>query len=308
MQPILKRLPLFMIRTGLCAAIALGLTTGSVLAHDDKGSHDGYDHSGKPHETPHKAEPPGGGHANLAAAATNPIANLVQFQLQNAYNWDNSNSDGYSNAFLLQPVVPFKLSSKKVPLLITRTTLPFVSTPDLGSPTHRKHGIGDLVSLGFFLPKTGLEKQMIGLGWSATIPTAGDNDFTGSGKWQIGPSAIYFNIKSPTIQWGVMGWHTFTVGETSSGSDKNNVTTSSIQPVLIKHFNKGWYTGIQDVTWNYNHDTENWTLPIGPRLGRVMKVGKQPVNFFGGVYYNPADDGPSAKWTAKFNMTLLFPK
>ena len=286
MQTTLKNFLMSRSLAVLCAAmIVLSLTATSTMAAD--------------------AKPKGGG-GNLAATATNPVANLIQFQVQDIYNWDNSNSNGYSNSFLLQPVIPINLSSEKVPTLITRTTLPFVSTPNLGSPTHRKHGFGDLVSLGLFLPKTNLEKQFIGIGWSAVIPTAGGNDFTGSGKWQLGPAAVYFNGKT-SLQWGALAWHTFTVGETSSGNDKNNITTTSIQPILIKHFDKGWYLGIQDVTWNYNHDTHRWTIPIGPRLGRVTKVGNQPINFFGAVYYNPEDDGPSAKWTAKINVTLLFP-
>jgi len=68
----------------------LGLSSGSVLAHDD--------HPEKalpPHERPAPAHPAGGpSGGNLAEAATNPIANLVQFQLQNVFNGDNHNSDG----------------------------------------------------------------------------------------------------------------------------------------------------------------------------------------------------------------------
>jgi hypothetical protein len=183
-------------------AITLGLTTGNALAHDDKGNDDHYDHSGAPHETPHKAEPRTGGHASLAAVATNPIANLVQFQLQDQYNWDNHKSSGYSNQFLIQPVAPFKLPSKAVPLLITRTTLPYVSTPDLGSPEHRKHGLGDTTFLALGLPKISLEKQMIGVGISSVLPTGGGNDATGSGKWQLGPALVYFNQQIPKLQWG----------------------------------------------------------------------------------------------------------
>ncbi len=63
------------------AVIMLGLASGSVLAADHQ--------SLPPHETPHTAEPPTGGHANLAAAATNPVANLIQFQIQDQYNWSN---------------------------------------------------------------------------------------------------------------------------------------------------------------------------------------------------------------------------
>ena len=94
--------------------------------------------------------PAGGGHS-LAEQATNPIANLVQFQLQNQYNWDNHDSSGYSNTFVIQPIMPVKLSSKAVPLLITRTTIPYISTADLGAPEHRKHGLVDTTALGLFV-------------------------------------------------------------------------------------------------------------------------------------------------------------
>lgn len=56
---------------------------------------------------------------------------------------------------------------------------------------------------------------MIGLGISSVIPTAGDNDHTGNGKWQLGPAFVYFNQQIPQLQWGALGWHRFTVGETS---------------------------------------------------------------------------------------------
>jgi hypothetical protein len=51
-------------------------------------------------------------------------------------------------------------------------------------------------------------------------------------------------------------------------------------------------------------------MQTGPRVGKVLKLGKMPINIFGAVYYDPyqEDDSPSAKWTAKFNITFLFPK
>ena len=287
--------------------LAATLAVPNVLAHEDD-SH--YDHSGEPHETPHKAAPPEGGHGSLAGAATNPVANLVQFQIQEQYTFDNANVDGGSNIFTLQPVIPINLPSEKVPTLITRTTLPYVNTPDLAGGVGHKNGFGDLVSLGIFLPKTKLEKQMVGAGWSAVIPTAGDNEFTGSGKWQLGPAAVYINLATPSWQWGFLGWHTWSVGDTSSGKDKEDVETTSIQPILNKHFDKGWYLGLQDVTWNYNHKTDKWALPTGFRWGRVMKLGKQPVNLFVQPLYDPKAedaDGPAARFSIKLNMTLLFP-
>ncbi len=88
-------------------AIAFGLTPCGVLAGKTHEEITGapYDNTKAPHESPHKAEPPTGGHENLAEAATNPIGNLIQVQIQDQYNWSNHNSDGYSNAAILQPVM-----------------------------------------------------------------------------------------------------------------------------------------------------------------------------------------------------------
>ena len=47
---------------------------------------------------------------------------------------------------------------------------------------------------------------------------------------------------------------------------------------------------------------------MGPKLGKVTKIGKQPINWFGAVYYDPNSVGANAKWTAKVNFTLLFPE
>ena len=292
------------ILTGLCAlAMTLGFTSGSVLAHDDH-----PDKDLPAHEQPHPHEPPTGGHANLAGAATNPVANLVQFQIQDTYSPHSYNASGYSNVGIIQPVVPFKLPWEKVPLLVTRTTLPYISTPDLGSGVGRKDGVGDLVAQGYFIPKLETKGVTVGLGYNLTIPTAGDNDYVGSGKWSFGPGAIYLNQQTPTWQWGVLTYSSFSFA--SANADRDHVANIAVQPILVKHFSEGWYAAVPDVPQTYNFKTNHWTLQLGPRLGRVMKFGKQPVNLFGQVTYNPLDhdDEITADWTFKVNLTMLFPK
>jgi len=281
--------------------------TAPVLAHDAKGNDDHYDNSGAPHETPHKAEPPTGGHSSLAGAATNPIANLVQFQMQNSYSPHSYNADGYSNVFALQPVVPVKLPWEKVPLIVTRTTLPYISTADLDGGVGRKDGFGDLVAQGYFLPKLETKGVSVGVGYNLTIPTAGDNDFVGSGKWSLGPSAIYINMQTPSWQWGLLGYSSFSFA--SANADRDHVANIAVQPILTKHFSEGWYASAPDVPQTYNFKTNNWNLQLGVRVGKVMKFGKQSVNLFIQPTYNPLDhdDEVAADWTVKFNMTLLFP-
>jgi hypothetical protein len=291
----------------LCAvAVMFGFTTGSVLAHDDP-TH--YDKTKAPHESPHKAEPPTGGHKNLAEAATNPIANLVQFQVINNYNWENHNSSGYSNATILQPVVPFKLPWEKVPLLITRTTLPYVMTPDFDGPEDRKRGFGDTTLLMLASPKLETKGIQLGLGLNSVIPTAGDNDFTGSGKWQAGPSVLYINMRTPKIQWGLFAYQLWDFASSSGNSDRGSVSKLSLQPFITFHFGKGWYIGSPDIPQTYDFNSDKWTWALGGQVGKVTKLGKQPVKLFGEVLYNPEDDnGPTAEWTARVGLTFLFPK
>ena len=281
--------------------ITVGLMPGSVLADSAP-----YDHSKAPHESPHPAEPPTGGHSSLAAAATNPIGNLIQLQLQDQYNWSNYNSDGYSNSAIIQPVVPVKLPWESVPLVVTRTTLSYVSTPDLGDPVGRQNAWGDLSIIAPVIPKTKAKGVMYGLGPALSIPTA-SNDFTGSGKWSAGPVAVYFNGRTKGWQWGVLGWHLW---DFAGDNDRESVSTTFAQPFIVKHFEKGWYAGTPDVPGTYNWETDNWTFPLGLRVGRVTKLGKQPVNLFGEVFGSPGDEGDAAlpRWSAKISFTLLFPK
>jgi hypothetical protein len=262
------------------------------------------------HQTPHKAEPPTGGHANLAAAATNPIANLMQFQVQDAYNWENHNSDGYSNATILQSVIPVKLPWKSVPLLITRATLPYVTTPDLGDPINdRKSGFGDTDFLALAVPKLKTKGVQVGLGFNSVFPTAGANGLTGNGKYQLGPAGLYLNMQTPSWQWGLFGYQLWDIGSGRDGSDRDGVSKLSIQPVLTKHFAKGWYVASPDTPQTYDFNAEKWTWALGAQAGRVQKIGKQPVKWFGEILYNPEDDnGPTAEWTFKANLTFLFPE
>jgi hypothetical protein len=306
------------VMTGLCAlVISLAFTSGNALAVEV--SEEDYKllqkikqeqaNKDKPaHEQAHPHQPPTGGHANLASAATNPIANMIQLQLQDSYSPSNHNADGDSNVATFQPVIPFSLPWKSVPLIVTRTTLPYVSTAKADNGGGRHFGFGDIVAQGYFIPTLKTKGVTAGLGYSLTIPSAGDNEYVGSGKWSVGPGAIYLNMQTPTWQWGLLAYSSFSFA--SYDSDRSYVSNISLEPLLTKQFDKGWYVSMPDVPQTYNFRTRDWTLAIGPRIGKVTKFGKQPVNLFFQPTYNPLDndDQVSSEWTLKFNLTFMFPK
>ena len=73
--------------------------------------------------------------AALAQAAQNPIANMISLPLQNNTSFNIGPYDRTSNVLNIQPVVPFFDGR-----LITRTILPLVYAPDIGSDSGGKNG------------------------------------------------------------------------------------------------------------------------------------------------------------------------
>jgi hypothetical protein len=113
-------------------------------------------------------------------------------------------------------------------------------------------------------------------------------------------------MKTPHLQWGLFAFQDWSY---AGDSDREDVNQLALQPFITYHFGKGWYVSSPDVPQTYNFENDKWTWAIGPLLGKVTKIGKQPVKMFGAVYYNPEDDaGPTPEWTARFGLTLLFPK
>jgi hypothetical protein len=281
------------------SAIMVGLACGSALAGDPAKSVKNL--------PVHQRPAGGGGGSSLAEQATNPVSNLMQIQLQNSYNWDNYNSSGASNTFIVQPVIPISLPWKAVPLWISRTTLPYIRTPGFPVVGH-EHGFGDITMNNFFTLNLGLKGQTIGIGPTFVFPTAGDNEFTGNGKWQAGPTFLYINHATKT-QFGILAYQLWSFASTSSGKDRPGVSKIALQPFVNQHLDKGWYVGSPDAPQFYDWKTDKWQLNLGGQVGRVFKIGKQPVKMFGEILHNPVDNGgPTAKWTAKFGLTFLFPE
>jgi hypothetical protein len=233
-------------------------------------------------------------------------------RIQDQYTPDNRNADGSSNALIFQVVMPIKLPWESVPLFITRTTLPYINTPDFDGGVGTQEGFGDTAALGFLVPKLDIKKVSVGFGYSLLIPTAGSNDFTGSGKWSAGPAALFLNMQTPTWQWGglVFGNFSFASNDTGQDTQRSYVSQINIQPILTKHFKEGWYVSLPDLPQTYDYNTNEWTYALGGRVGKVTKFGQQPVELFGQITYNANDntDEVAPEVTYKVNLTFIFPE
>jgi len=73
---------------------------------------------------------------------------------------------------------------------------------------------------------------------------------------------------------------------------------------------KAWYlvsAPIMTANWNAM-DGQKWTVPFGAGVGKVFKIGKQPININGQVYYNVERPDGIGAWQSRIQVQLLFPK
>jgi hypothetical protein len=49
-------------------------------------------------------------------------------------------------------------------------------------------------------------------------------------------------------------------------------------------------------------------VPVGGGIGRIFKIGKQPINAKVQGFYNVEDTPGSGDWTFQASWTFLFPK
>lgn len=51
-----------------------------------------------------------------------------------------------------------------------------------------------------------------------------------------------------------------------------------------------------------------WTVPVGGGVGKILKIGKLPVNIGTQAYYDVATPQYGADWTLRLQVQFLFPK
>jgi hypothetical protein len=51
-----------------------------------------------------------------------------------------------------------------------------------------------------------------------------------------------------------------------------------------------------------------WTVPVGGGVGRIMKLGFQPINWQAESYGNAVYPAGTSSWTMRVQIAFLFPK
>ena len=84
----------------------------------------------------------------------------------------------------------------------------------------------------------------------------------------------------------------------------------TLQPFFNYNFPGGWYlTTSPIITANWNEPSGDiWTVPLGGGFGRVVHLGKLPINLSAQAFYNVATPRHGADWSIRLQCQFLFPK
>ena len=200
----------------------------------------------------------------------------------------------------------------------------------------RTFGLGDTTFTAFFSPKDS-GKLTWGVGPVLLLPTATD-DALGSDKWGLGPSAVLLTMPGNWVVgslfsnlWSVGGsgdqdinlftWQYFINYNIPDGNGLY-LTSAPIIPgeqmmqltmdydAIAKAgsmLGSGAVIVLDDTNWEAESDNR-WTVPFGGGIGKIFKIGKQPVNAQVSAYYNVEKPEYGPDWQLRLQMQFLFPK
>jgi hypothetical protein len=240
--------------------------------------------------------------ADLAKKLSNPIASLISVPFQFNYDHGYGPADGDKATLNIQPVIPFSLNEDWN--LISRTILPVTWQNDIAGPSGTQFGLGDTVQSFFLSPAKPTESGIIwGAGPVFLLPTATD-EFLGSGKWGVGPTAVVLKQDGPWT-YGVLANHIWSF---AGQSDRQDVSSTFLQP-FVSYTTKDAWTFALNTESTYDWKSNDWSVPINFTVSKLVTLDKQPISLTAGIRYwaDAPDNGPQGIGF-RVAMTFLFPK
>ena len=246
----------------------------------------------------------------LAKKSQNPVGDIISLPFE-YWHHDGMANDGSADALMVKPVYPTRIGNLN---LINRLIIPYLGIDanqngsDLGEidipPTlSRESGLGNIQYQGFFTPADP-GKVIWGIGPVFELPT--NTSGLGSDKLSAGLAAVALTMPGKWVL-GALIQNIWSFAGPSGDPDVNKFT---FQYFLNYNLGDGWYltsTPIITADWE-QYSGNQWTVPFGGGIGRLMRFGKLPVDFklqaFGNV--EKPEGGPD--WSMMFAVKFLFPK
>lgn len=239
------------------------------------------------------------GDAEMAQQLTNPVADLISAPIQ--MNFDRGigpADDGTKTTINVQPVIPFRLNEDWN--LISRTIVPLIRQEDIYPGAGSQSGVGDINLSLFFSPRKPTASGLIwGAGPVFLLPT-GTDDLLTSDKWGAGPTAVVLALRG---RWttGVLANHIWSFAGDSARQDISN---TFVQPFASYTWPSAWTVSVTSES-SYNWEDEQWSVPVNVSVAKLVRIGRLPVSFLGGVGYW-VDSPPNGPEGVRFRLQVAF--
>jgi hypothetical protein len=258
---------------------------------------------------------------NIGAKLANPVSDIwsLQFNIQAPTFYDgdlNTNNPQVGGNVIFQPVLPFPLygTGKEQWRLITRPIIPIIFTepiPRGQDDFWSAGGIGDIeIPLLLNLPVSIAGHWIAGGGPVFEFPSAA-NGALGANQYSIGPAVV---VGYATKKWtaALFPNYFFGVGSSRDRDPATQPTTSKLSLLYALTYNlpNAWQIGFNP-TISYNHNAasgDQWDVPVGLFVSKVIKVGRLPMKVQGGLEYSvvsPDSFGKRANF--RFVLTPVIP-
>jgi hypothetical protein len=244
----------------------------------------------------------------LRKAAQNPVASLISVPIQENWNFNIGPSARTQNVMNIQPVIPVNLAPDWnliirwiTPVISQPVAVPQVSGPPIQSGFY---GFGDMQPAFFISPKR--SKVIWGVGPQLLLPTGTKTGILGQGKFGLGPTAVVL-VQPGKWTFGLLVNNVWSLAGHSNLPDVNQLL---LQYFINYNLNKGWYLTWQP-TLTANWEATNggrWVVPLGGGVGRIMRLGFQPVNVGLQFYGNAVHPPGGSPWSMRLQIAFLFPK
>jgi len=248
--------------------------------------------------------------ADLAKELSNPVAALISVPFQNNVDFGGGfDDDGFRYTLNFQPVVPITLNenwnliSRTIfPLVYQKDILPPEVTPTDVDPNDDQFGLGDTVQSFFLSPAS--SDPIWGVGPVFLVPTA-TREALGTEQFGVGPTAVVLKQTGPWT-YGMLANHIWSV---AGDDDRADVSTTFLQPFLSYTTPDAWTFTLQtEATRNWEANEDEWTVPIGAFVSKVIDVGGQKMSLQGGPRWYAEGPETAPDWGLRFNVTFLFPR
>lgn len=248
----------------------------------------------------------------IAKEMANPNTALTSLKLQTQYysfDGDLPLADDQDMVKLfLQPTLPFPLENGKT--LWVRPGLPYVFDQPIYDPSNRRlgsrSGLGD-ITLDVQYGATLENGFLWSLGFSALFPTAADG--LGSEQWALGPGFQLGRVTEKLIygvfanhQWDIAGDGKATPDMPYIRRNEASISLSAIQLFGVFIPGGGWTVGSAPIM-TYNHESEEWTVPLHLTASKTFIINGRPWEFGLDLnYYVERPDAIAPEWMIGFNV------